>query len=415
MPDEGHVLHATLVRHGPTLDGQQLTGLLLPATAGTHGEVRLAGTSLPVEWGEASPGLDNRFPGVPGSTRARFRATYPPELTGRAQLLLHDAEGGVHEVATCEVPDLPDPARRLSVAAVRARTEELVAGVPREDGEHLRLHRSLVAIPVPERDPEWLETLVLLNLLFRAHARNTFTNLQALRDVHGGAGSERFGAFWRRSEQVLHPDTLTPHGYEPGLAGRDPAQLWAEVAGVAAAVRDLGSPAFLAAGTLLGLVRDRRPIPHDYDADLIVVVPGADPASAVEGLWELKERLAEAGLLSEDYERAGHHHARVVSPSGLPVDLFPAWVDAEDRLHAWPTVAGTLSATSLLPGTTQIVAGVELPLPQDPEQLLVANYGPGWRDPDPAFQFPWGEARTSFVDYVAASSARQATSRWRDA
>jgi hypothetical protein len=42
---------------------------------------------------------------------------------------------------------------------------------------------------------------------------------------------------------------------------------------------------------------------------------------------------------------------------------------------------------SIYPLTTATLEGRTFPVPADPERLLVATYGPGWRVPDPAYHF----------------------------
>lgn len=402
------VLHATMSRSGPSTAGQQITGWLVLADDTLAAEVRVGDRPVDVAWGLPSPGLDRSRPDLPDSHHARFVATYPPEVSGRARLLVRDG-AGEHEVAACPVPELPGPGRRMPVPAVRARLEELLAGAEAADDEHRRLHRSLAATPVPERDDAWLETLVLLNARFRFQGRGTFAQLEVLRESLGPAA---FADVWRRCSAAMHPDTLTQHGFAPALAAWEPERVWAEVAWVARLAADRGHDVFVTSGTLLGLVRDGRPIDHDYDADLVVVVPGDDAGEAVEEFWRLKEQLSDAGRLLEEYESEGRSHARVVSPAGLPVDLFPAWTDPQGRAHVWPTVPGTLPASALLPLTSHRVGEVELPLPRDPEALLALNYGPGWREPDPLFRFDWAEARARFGDFIAADAARRSTSRW---
>jgi hypothetical protein len=42
---------------------------------------------------------------------------------------------------------------------------------------------------------------------------------------------------------------------------------------------------------------------------------------------------------------------------------------------------------------------VLVPMPAVPEELLAANYGSGWRTPDPLFAFEWKRAHERFSDW----------------
>jgi len=52
-----------------------------------------------------------------------------------------------------------------------------------------------------------------------------------------------------------------------------------------------------------------------------------------------------------------------------------------------PTVAAPVPREALLPTSTVALEGRDVPAPADPEALLEATYGSGWRVPDPAFKY----------------------------
>lgn len=408
-PPVDGVLRATLEPLFPVPAGQRLGGVLIRAHEDDREAlVRVGDVAVPVEWGLSSPRVAQRFPRAIDPGHCRFRATADPGLTGPARLVLRDPAGTEQVVATLARPWPAPPADLGTAAAVQARLTALVESGERPAGEHERLLAGLGAVPVAERGRAWLEAFTVANLAFRALPRQAFQDLVHLRRAYvEDEDRPGFARFWDRAERALGEVVLTAHGYEPAIAARPAEQIWREVAAVCAAVEQRGLPVFLCAGTLLGLVREGAPIAHDYDADLTVLVPGDSAAAAAEAWWEIKERLAADGLLSLPYERKERHHARVVSDSGLPIDLFPAWVDAAERLWAWPYSAGTVAAADVLPLAPEDVTGHRLPVPATPGAVLSANYGPDWPDPDPVFRFDWLAAREALADWVAASGRRR--------
>ncbi len=268
---------------------------------------------------------------------------------------------------------------------------------------------ALGAVPVPVRDADWLRRSVLSLVSGRQQAPLALEQLGQLREL---LDPSAFEALWAQVEDLLAPLALTSSGYHPALGGVDPAGFFAELGELVAAVTKVGPPVFLVSGTLLGAVREGRPLAHDYDADLAVLLPADGPQGAVDELWRLKDTMREAGLLDEDYERQQRHHLRTTLPSGTPVDFFPAWVVPDEagaaggRLHVWPWTAGVIGVEAVLPLQRLEIAGSMLPVPHDPDAVLACNYGPGWRRFDPSFSFDWVAAREQHADYISASRER---------
>lgn len=389
-------------------------GLVVLAPGSTGRELRVRderdGTEVVATWGLASPRMERRFPRSPNGAAARFEAVLP-RACGPTALLL---DGTV--VARAGEATDPVPLERLE-----QRVQDLLdRGAPEDseaDAEHTRLYAALGAVPVEERDDPaatWARLAVLTLVVGRQRPRAALEQLGELRER---LPAEAFARLWSDVQRLLGPLALTLSGYHPALAARDPHDFWSELATLVARLEELGLEVFLNSGTLLGAVRDGRPLGHDYDADLGLVVdvaggPGGSDADHAEAVvarfWELKEVLRGAGLLAESYDTVGRHHARVELGSGLPVDLFPAWV-VDGRLSVWPYARGELAASALLPVRREEVAGVPLPLPRDPEALLALNYGPGWQDFDPTFVFDWAHARARHADLVEASLRRWST------
>jgi len=143
----------------------------------------------------------------------------------------------------------------------------------------------------------------------------------------------------------------------------------------AEALTEAGAQWWVAYGTLLGLVREGRLLPHDNDIDLAVLL-GADP-----------RRIAEA------MERRGFRRVREEEWQGKPSKqkfmLGPVLVDVFYLHRRGEGFAdhNLFSRNSVLRGTHPAVsverrrlAGLDLPVPADTEGYLRHLYGPNWRE-----------------------------------
>lgn len=281
-------------------------------------------------------------------------------------------------------------------ARVRAELADLVASPDRPVTEHARLRAELDAVPADRRGRAWRETSVLVDLAFRQRPGRTRSALRRMQERRG----EDLAGFWAECLRVLAPYTLGPHGYAVALGTRDPGTVWAEVAAVLDALAGLGREAFVVSGTLLGLVREGGLLPHDDDVDLAVLLDSSEVADVAEEWLALRARLGDAGLLDPDFDHETKNHCKLAVPSGVGIDLFPAWL-AGDRVFVWPHTHGELGRDDLLPLGRREVAGATVALPRRPEPMLELNYGPGWRVPDPTYRFDWATAKARFADLVA--------------
>jgi hypothetical protein len=153
-------------------------------------------------------------------------------------------------------------------------------------------------------------------------------------------------------------------------------------------MRGLGRDAFVTGGTLLGPIREGRIMPGDDDVDLAYLSRHDNPSDiALEG-FEL-----ERALHAEGYETVRHSagHLQVLFPGADGTDRF--YLDIFTYFTAAGWFYGTFHARELiddvpiLPLRSLLINGREFSAPADPERMLTAIYGPGWRTPDPAFHF----------------------------
>lgn len=149
----------------------------------------------------------------------------------------------------------------------------------------------------------------------------------------------------------------------------------------------LGPVVYVTGGTLLGPVREGRILPHDDDADLGYVSGHTHPADVAIESFEIGRLLREAGY---DVLRLSVGHLQILfSHEGVPdhyVDVFAGFVMDGVWYQHFP-IRTEATRDDLLPTSTVMVEGRPEPAPRTPEIALEANYGPGWRTPDPAFSF----------------------------
>ncbi|MBW8190742.1 discoidin domain-containing protein [Neiella marina] len=155
---------------------------------------------------------------------------------------------------------------------------------------------------------------------------------------------------------------------------------------------DYGIPAFISSGTLLGIVREGKFIGHDDDVDICYVSSKTTEQEILSERLEIMAFLQSKGCKTAP---SGIAHYWCTTPHGVSMDIFSGFM--EDGFCSMnPISRKEVVVESVLPLKTQVVKGVTLYLPQDPEPLLVLNYGPSWRTPDPLWSFDWGKAKRDF-------------------
>lgn len=149
---------------------------------------------------------------------------------------------------------------------------------------------------------------------------------------------------------------------------------------------DCGIDAWIAFGTLLGAARNGRAIGHDSDSDLLYLSNKATPAEINLEAYEIKRALARRGF--KTVLKTGSF-VTVLAPGsdGAPIgiDVYACFY-VDDVLHETATLRAPIPPEAILPLTTMEFEGRRLAAPADPERLLAASYGPGWRRPDPSFR-----------------------------
>jgi hypothetical protein len=265
------------------------------------------------------------------------------------------------------------------------------------DGDEVlaALREGLDIIPEERRGGEWLKASVFVNSLFRHAAKDTFSQLQALREV---SDQSEFEELVNKVFSVLHPYSLSPHGYKRSMGSRDSFSNWEAVAGIGAMLEECGVDWFINSGTLLGAIRDSDFISHDDDVDLAVLLPGDDVKTVVRNWFMLKDAIRERGMLVV-WDSKNQIHFKVKAEFG--VDIFPCWI-IDDCVYIWPHTHGEIGANELLPLERRCMGSARVKVPAKPERFLELNYGPDWRTRNPAWRFDWRGAWKKFRAFRAA-------------
>jgi SAM-dependent methyltransferase len=151
--------------------------------------------------------------------------------------------------------------------------------------------------------------------------------------------------------------------------------------------RQLGPTVYVTGGTLLGPVREGRVLPHDDDADLGYLSRCSHPVDVALEAFEIGRLLRAAGY---EVLRLSVGHLQIhFRHQGVPdhyVDVFTGFV-MDGHWYQHFAIRTEASRDDLLPCCTITVEGRDEPAPRRPELMLEANFGPGWRTPDPSFAF----------------------------
>jgi SAM-dependent methyltransferase len=161
---------------------------------------------------------------------------------------------------------------------------------------------------------------------------------------------------------------------------------------VVGALEEAGVHPFLAYGTLLGAVRQGDFIGHDSDADIGYVSEHDHPVDASLESFRLQRRLIRMGYDISRY--SGLAFKVIVRESDgatRGLDVFGGFV-REGTLYLMGEVGRPFRREWLEPRSEVTLAGRTFPAPHEPERLLEAMYGPGWRVPDPAYKFETPES-----------------------
>lgn len=256
-------------------------------------------------------------------------------------------------------------------------------------GMFSRLDRSLWLIPEDKRSSDWRRCLITLYCVYQVNHRTAYEQLEELNKEQKKAGQST-EAFRLDLLEVTSPNALGRHGYYPSFRKIDLNAVEQELSVLFEELASLGVQSFANSGTLLGYIRDGRPIPHDDDFDIGVLVNGKDEDSVAEDWKIFRRALGEQLPIVNKGPFVG-----VMLSSGVQVDIFPAWV-LDGRVYVYPYCYGEIGEEAVLPLGRLTAGKVQLPVPADPESVLAVNYGPTWRLPDSSWRFDYDISKRRF-------------------
>lgn len=284
--------------------------------------------------------------------------------------------------------------REIALAQLVLPQDDFVAA-----GYHTELE-GMVAVLGDAFSTDYLEAFILLIIGTGKRPRRAQKSLYRLYRKRVAAGQM---AEFHRFTDILKDAggrgiSLAGIYFPQSFQTQDHAKIWADVGAVLEKVKTVVGPVFLNSGTLLGVVRDKSLIAHDDDVDLAVLLDADSHDSAARAWQEIHHQLKNAGLLARD-QLPNPGVYKLQSEGVYNIDLFPAWI-GDGRLHVYPHTCGDLPADALMPLAPCPVTG--LPIPARAEDLLMVNYGAGWREPDPGYSFPWNRANRRFRKFMDA-------------
>ncbi|MBC7279581.1 LicD family protein [Nocardioides sp.] len=290
-----------------------------------------------------------------------------------------------------------EEAGRTAHAAVLAELAGLARkGLLTADAEEQRLLVGLIPTQLPAAESltpdEWAlagHLLAAERLRFPLTATSMPTYQLVLRST---VELRRLEVEVNRAAEAIggQPAGLTRHGFrDHGVLRKKSAGYVETMQHATTLLAELGKPAMMAYGTLLGAVREGDFLAHDDDVDMLIPLEAATRAEAEPILAKLRATIAERGWkVSRPNNQLNFH---ITDPStGLHIDLFPLLVAGEKvTLHMEKMKLRPIATSLVLPAAELSFKGATLLAPADPEGFLAERYGPTWATPDPFYDWPW--------------------------
>lgn len=178
----------------------------------------------------------------------------------------------------------------------------------------------------------------------------------------------------------------------PVLEGRDDGaigRLLSSAQEAVAVLRELGLPVYIVGGSLLGYTRTGGMLPHDDDIDLAYLSDETQPIPLMQENFRISQALEDAGIT---VVRHSYSHLELIyftddGDTDYYIDVFTGFFHGGTYNQPFALRGPEISRDDLVPTTNVTIDGYELPAPARPEKWLEFAYGPGWRVPDPSFQF----------------------------
>ncbi|ABD53737.1 hypothetical protein [Jannaschia sp. CCS1] len=256
------------------------------------------------------------------------------------------------------------------------------------------------------RDPEWVQAWIILHCATRqrAFACQRLLSRYNRQCVKRGTMGE-YSEFLRHVQDDLGFYLPNGNAYTENFRGVDVGEIMAQCGELAARFAELELEVFANSGTLLGIVREGTLLEHDNDIDLGVLLTARTFEGAAQEWIALTDKLIADGV-GVSRSTWSKVTLKLQKIGAFGVDLFPAWIDADDKVYVYPHTFGALRRDQLLPYDLHGPTGLHLPA--DAEAMLECNYGEGWRVPNVGWGFDWKTANAQFEAFLTAVEAAAA-------
>lgn len=295
-----------------------------------------------------------------------------------------------------DVLESEDASRQAHAEVVSDLARLAEKGLLTADAEEQRLLTALVPTRLPEEatlsDDEWAIAGHLL-AAERLRVPSTATSMQAYQLVLRSTTDLRCleTEINRAAVAIGGEDAvLTRHGFrDVGVLRKRSADYVTTMQHATELLAELGKPAMMAYGTLLGVVREGDFLAHDDDVDMLIPLEASTRAEAEPIVAELRSTIAERGWKVARPNNQLNFH--ITDPSTrLHIDLFPLLVAGEETtLHMEKMKLRPIPTSLVLPAAEMSFKGATMLAPADPEGFLAERYGPTWGTPNPFYDWPW--------------------------
>lgn len=203
--------------------------------------------------------------------------------------------------------------------------------------------------------------------------------------------------------RAIAPMSFGSHGVSLKFADTDiSADFWQNLNSFVEFLSEDYGPSFLVSGSLLGLVREGALLAHDDDLDIAILLPATSANEAAEQWVAIRRDLGRREMLNEPV--MAMMDPPILKPNrvdGVPVDLFPAWIE-NGKMFVYPHTYGDLKTSDVLPLKND--TGTKAAIPANPEKMLAVNYGPDWRIPDTSAKLDWDLWGKNFETFLKAKA-----------
>jgi len=346
-----------------------------------------------VKWGIKSPYMAKKYVQVPQAGRARFQALAAIPVTSDVPIYFVLRWPG-SEFVLAELMSWSESNRQLDVLLDDVRKWSAIRPIESEMGDTFLARLNALKLQCGN-DYRWLKASILSYANLQINGKQAFSLFEQLAKQLGSAGVAEINHFHGEIRALIEPKTLGPHGFHLAVENRLVLDQLQHLRMFIHTVEQLGYDWFANSGTLLGLIREGKLIAHDDDLDFGLVLKAKDLEAANQEKGVLSQKFKRLGCPLRILDNGKLWHWKLFNASYI--DIFPAWIDVNNKLYVWPHTCGELTIDDLYPMRKITLGEVDFPVPHHSDRMLNINYGSTWQKPNPAWSFDWQGATRKFL------------------